>query len=64
MCDSIAGIGLTTAIVVVVETSGFVLVENERQLVFRFCRAPLVTGNTTTACRAWTRQDSNLQSSP
>ena len=29
---SIPGIGLTTAIVVVAETSGFVLVENERQL--------------------------------
>lgn len=29
---SVPGIGLTTAIVVVAETSGFVLVENERQL--------------------------------
>ena len=29
---SVPGIGLTTAIVVVVETSGFVLMENERQL--------------------------------
>ena len=29
---SIPGIGLTTAIVVVAETNGFVLVENERQL--------------------------------
>ena len=29
-----------------------------------FCCAPIVTGNTTTACCTWTRQDSNLQSSP
>ena len=31
---SIPGIGLTTAIVVVAETNGFILVENERQLAF------------------------------